>query len=52
MDGDQMETEFNACYDFLEECDLCHNFFDLQQIILTEWGQLLCQKCYGPTNEH
>jgi len=30
--------------DFLEECDLCHNFFDLQRIQITFNGYFYCDK--------
>lgn len=32
--------------DLLQECELCHDCFDLQQIFISENGkQLLCHKC-------
>jgi hypothetical protein len=39
-----MEDEEIKC--FLQECDLCHEYFDIQQIRITETGrQVLCDKC-------
>ena len=32
--------------DLMEECDLCHEIYSINEIILTEWGQLLCKECY------
>ena len=40
----------NECDQFLEECDLCHDIFDIQQIIVTGCGQLLCHKCLGSSS--
>lgn len=35
----------------LFECDLCHDYFDLQQIRLQENGkEYLCDKCAGNNN--
>lgn len=31
----------------MEECDLCHEIEPLQEVIITECGQILCRKCYG-----
>ena len=31
--------------EFLEECDLCHDYFDLQQIRITEEGYFYCDTC-------
>ena len=33
----------------LEECDLCHDIFSIQKIMITECGQFLCFKCYEKT---
>lgn len=41
-----MENSYN-----LFECDLCHDYFDLEQIRLQENGiQYLCDKCAGNNN--
>lgn len=31
--------------DFLEECDLCHDEFDIQQIRITLDGYFYCDRC-------
>ncbi len=40
-----------SCDDYLEICDLCGDFFDIQQIRLTESGQMLCDKCMAEPSE-
>ena len=34
-----------GCNDFLEECQLCHDVFDLQQIRMSFEGYFYCDKC-------
>ena len=49
MDGmltESVSVSKRAEYDdFLEECDLCHDYSPIRQIKLTQDGQFLCQKC-------
>jgi hypothetical protein len=44
---EERDQFMNECDQYLEECDLCHDLFDIQQIIVTECGQILCHKCLG-----
>jgi hypothetical protein len=32
-----------------EECDCCHDIFQLRQLEIQQNGQLLCAKCRAPT---
>lgn len=43
-----MNNEINQ---YLEECDLCHDYFGITELILTENGQLLCKTCIAVPSE-
>jgi len=34
-----------------EECELCHDFFSIYDVVITENNQILCKTCYWPTAE-
>jgi len=35
----------NGEVDFLEECQLCHNFFSIYKVKMTLEGYFYCDKC-------
>jgi predicted anti-sigma-YlaC factor YlaD len=34
-----------ACDEHLQECGLCHDLFDIQQVRMQFSGQVLCDRC-------
>jgi hypothetical protein len=34
-----------ACDDYLQECEFCHDLFDIEQVSLQPNSQVLCAKC-------
>ncbi len=44
-------SEQDPYSDILEICDCCHDYFDLFQVRIDEYGNIYCDKCLGEYKE-